>query len=719
MNPMSRGKRILSLLSQDTCSTAVPIESCSNNSNFHVTDNEDDEDDNLFGGDDSDADKNYEPTSGESSESDENDVRPRGGSEKNKKIVIKPMESEGTAVQDVFAEDLHLSSAEDGNPEKNAKRKVKNKTSCTQPGKKRVVHASDWSCNVRKRKIAGGKEYLSKKGKVIPAKVMKAPCNCRMKCSEKLKENERQNIFDSYWSEENSTDVKRQFIFSCVEKHSAVRSRKRDPHSTKSKDYSLLYYFSVNSQRLKVCKVMFLNTLSISNTVVVNTLKKVQPGGLIKRDQRGRHTPSNKSPEETINSVKQHISAFPQYESHYSREKSERKYLGPELTIEKIAKKWLYTDIFNKQFKLSFKPPEIDTCDTCDMFNAKIKNNMLQEEKERAKVDHDAHLNEAKKRYDLKRTDTTMAKSSPKHKVLTGDLQKCLPSPLTTNCISFYKRKLWTLNFTLYDSADGSVACMMWDESKGARGGNEIASSILEWANSTIPGSEVEEITLWTDNCYGQNKNISVVMSFFWILHTYPQIKTITQKFLLKGHTHMEADSVHALIERKRKKLNNFAILTPWDWQQVVRQTSSKYTVHNMELSNFKSFNTLFDRRKHANPPFVNRKKDVNKEPVLLSTCVQLQVHQEKIGTLFLKTDFNGEAQEIDFVRFRRRDITFPANLNQVSTNPIPISIQKYNDLLALLPFVPSVCHDFYKNLVHSNQAIGDYPQGDDDVDPQ
>nr|CAH7753232.1 unnamed protein product [Callosobruchus chinensis] len=123
MNPMSRGKRILSLLSQDTCSTAVPIESCSNNSNFHVTDNEDDEDDNLFGGDDSDADKNYEPTSGESSESDENDVRPRGGSEKNKKIVIKPMESEGTAVQDVFAEDLHLSSAEDGNPEKNAKRK--------------------------------------------------------------------------------------------------------------------------------------------------------------------------------------------------------------------------------------------------------------------------------------------------------------------------------------------------------------------------------------------------------------------------------------------------------------------------------------------------------------------------------------------------------------------------------------------------------------------
>ncbi|VEN50650.1 unnamed protein product [Callosobruchus maculatus] len=84
MNPMSCGKRILDLFSLDKCSTAVPTESCSNNSNFQVTDNEEDEDDNLFDGDDSDADKNYEPTSGESSESDESDVRPRGGGSEKK-----------------------------------------------------------------------------------------------------------------------------------------------------------------------------------------------------------------------------------------------------------------------------------------------------------------------------------------------------------------------------------------------------------------------------------------------------------------------------------------------------------------------------------------------------------------------------------------------------------------------------------------------------------
>ena len=72
-------------------------------------------------------------------------------------------------------------------------------------------------------------------------------------------------------------------------------------------------------------------------------------------------------------------------------------------------------------------------------------------------------------------------------------------------------------------------------------------------------------------------------------------------------------------------------------------------------------------------------------------------------------------------MRFRRQGVTFPADLNQVSTNPIPISQQKCNDLIALLPYVPSVCHDFYKNLKHtSNKATSDYPEGDidDDLDP-
>nr|CAI5862438.1 unnamed protein product [Callosobruchus analis] len=29
-----------------------------------------------------------------------------------------------------------------------------------------------------------------------------------------------------------------------------------------------------------------------------------------------------------------------------------------------VAKRWIYRDVFNKRFNLSFKAPEIDTCDS-------------------------------------------------------------------------------------------------------------------------------------------------------------------------------------------------------------------------------------------------------------------------------------------------------------------------------------------------------------------
>lgn len=54
------------------------------------------------------------------------------------------------------------------------------------------------------------------------------------------------------------------------------------------------------------------------------------------------------------------------------------------------------------------------------------------------KQDYDAHL-KSKKRYDLKATDTKMAQNSSTLKVLTGYLQKCLPTPLISNSLSFYK----------------------------------------------------------------------------------------------------------------------------------------------------------------------------------------------------------------------------------------------------------------------------------------
>lgn len=154
--------------------------------------------------------------------------------------------------------------------------------------------------------------------------------------------------------------------------------------------------------------------------------------------------------------------------------------------------------------------------DICDSFQVRLKNNCLnQEDRDKLITEYDSHLTESKIRYNLKSEDSKMSKTNFAHKVLTDDLQKCLSTPLLTNGINFYKRKLWTLNYTLFDSSDKSVYCMMWNESKGGRDGEKISSSIFKWVENVIPNSaSVNEITLWSDNCFGQNKNISIIMCF-------------------------------------------------------------------------------------------------------------------------------------------------------------------------------------------------------------
>ena len=79
-----------------------------------------------------------------------------------------------------------------------------------------------------------------------------------------------------------------------------------------------------------------------------------------------------------------HINSFPTFESNYSRQRSDRKYLNPGLNLnilyklyvescknegtqeQDIAKLSYYRHLFNTEFNLSFKMPYHDTCDTCD-----------------------------------------------------------------------------------------------------------------------------------------------------------------------------------------------------------------------------------------------------------------------------------------------------------------------------------------------------------------
>ncbi|KAJ8882014.1 hypothetical protein PR048_018502 [Dryococelus australis] len=150
---------------------------------------------------------------------------------------------------------------------------------------------------------------------------------------------------------------------------------------------------------------------------------------------------------------------------------------------------------------------------------------------------------------------------------------------------------------------------------------------------------------LRSDNCYGQNKNIATIMCFFLIMKKYPQIKCVNLKYLLKGHTRMEADTFYILIERKKKKVNNMTILTPWDWQQMVRVFEQLSRAQH-GTRRFQATHFTFSKKKCA--IYLQENK-----------CLEREVRQKNIGMLYMKSSFDSEFETIDRNRLKRRSGRF------------------------------------------------------------
>lgn len=203
-----------------------------------------------------------------------------------------------------------------------------------------------------------------------------------------------------------------------------------------------------------------------------------------------------------------------------------------------------------------------------------------------------------------------------------------------------------------------------------------MASGILKWAETL--SESVQEITIWSDNCPSQNRNMIMVMAYFWILKKYPNIKKIDYKFLLRGHTHMKVDGDHSLIERERKRTPFLKVMTPWDWQQLTRLCcrSKSFNVVNMEVPDFKMFKSLYTS--HSSP-FVVRKKTEESEDFRMSDVVHLQARSENIGVLYFKTHFEATSFECVDLKRNGRRVVFPELLPQIREQANEISTKKYN----------------------------------------
>lgn len=102
--------------------------------------------------------------------------------------------------------------------------------------------------NVRKRQRNFRKGYISRTGKTVAEKSVKPPCTekCRLKCRDKITEEQRQEIFECYWGL-GTLKRQRDFLNSCLTTLKVPYRRVKE-RGAKTRNQNCVFHFTVNGK---------------------------------------------------------------------------------------------------------------------------------------------------------------------------------------------------------------------------------------------------------------------------------------------------------------------------------------------------------------------------------------------------------------------------------------------------------------------------------------
>lgn len=583
-------------------------------------------------------------------------------------------------------------------------------------GRKRSRIESEWIDVKSKTLLNTGREHINRKGKTIKERQLGVTCkeNCRLKCSKRVSKEERQLIFEEFW---RLGDHTRQwdFIVRCV-KQSDKRQTTVNPGTESRRKFSRKYYFKIKHDEIKVCKFMFLNTLNISESWLTTALAKMQSSGAVISDERGKHKNRPATIKQEIkDSVRNHIKMFPTVPSHYTRKDSQKKYLEEGLSIQKLFRLYTdfcnenkiieratqrqYRDIFNQEFNIGFFKPKKDQCEICsvyDLGNTEKKSEMQER--------YENHLKNKIKARELKDSDKDAARDDKALCVACFDLQKVLATPQSNVSDFYYKSKYSTYNFTVYDIGNNEGYCYVWHEQIAKRGPNEIASCLWKFLDLQ-KSKNIRKVVFYSDNCGGQNRNRFIFAMLALASLTFEL--DITHRFLEKGHTQNEGDSMHGVIENAKKRQS--VLYVPEQWVTLMRMaktTGKVYNVTEMSQSDFFNFKNI--------TTFQNWKTDKEKKKFNISKVREISFKLSEPNNGFFKYEYDASENKVIEIkgpklekkRGRPEKIDKEnIELQQLYVNPLPIDDKKLKGLLWLCDTgkIPTMYHNFYRNLKPKN----------------
>ncbi|CAH1170722.1 unnamed protein product [Phaedon cochleariae] len=592
--------------------------------------------------------------------------------------------------------------------------------------KRRHVNREEWDVFQQKIKRSKGEEYkglIKENGKWVfnkerSARRLKPPCSCaqskkksKLHCQQ-ITDTERQIIFQYFWSK--SWAEKREYVNSLVDLK-PVKQRKSESSSSRRKN-SLFFFLKVpGGSKVRVCKKQFLNTLCIGEWSVLNWIKsnnihndeEVEDTEEVQNNEENRAGKEKNKENQTacynerkvsLQLRKNHVKApetefmksflnsLPNLESHYCRSSSNKIYLE---TIWK-SKNQLYnfykneceeegisalsiasfTHAFSDMNYSLFKPKK-DQCDVCLGFKTKNINESVYNEHLEKKV--------------AARDEKTRDKMEKKW-VFTVDLQSVLMAPMTNASAMYYKSKLVVHNFTIFDLKSLDGYCFLWHEGEGSLTANEFAS-IMHSFISDLDTVQGDEVIIYSDGCTYQNRN--TIISNTLLLCSMTKKITIMQKYLEKGHTQMECDSMHSVIERK---LRNTEIYTPAGYVSVCKSARHKPRPYNVKYLHFDFF------KKYSCLSFYNAIRPGFKKGDPQVTSIRC-LKYNPTGIIEYKLNYSDDWKVLP----RRRNENGLADIPNLYKEPLKIDKKKFDNLQALKGVLEKDYHLFYDQLPHKD----------------
>ncbi|XP_036322550.1 uncharacterized protein LOC118736606 [Rhagoletis pomonella] len=332
---------------------------------------------------------------------------------------------------------------------------------------------------------------------------------------------------------------KKTYVNNLVDISKAKRAKNESRRSN-----TLTYHLRLNNDRLRVCKNMFLNTLSLKEWTVRSWT--ILPAGK-------RPFPVTKDPNLSLKRtfVKQFLDSLPKLPSHYCRASSNKLYLEPvfntqsqlyntykieaEQLLQPVASRKVFDSVFFKE-NLGIFNPKKDECNICCGFKTK---NISEKE-------YNVHIDRKNTVRAEKCKDKTLALNGEIH-LITADLQALKLCPKLNASAAYYKTKLAVHNFTIYNLATKDVMCYWFDETEGDLKSSSFTNFYIDYITSILC-EDPKPVVIYTDGCTYQNRNTVLSNALLRLAMEYKV--DIFHKYLEKGHTQMEVDSVHSVIER-------------------------------------------------------------------------------------------------------------------------------------------------------------------------